>query len=354
MCWRYQSLTAAIASATIECQGTIGPGSFKVDGDGNLTPTFTSCIPGATKAKAANAQLQPSTAAPAPAAPAPAALAPAPASPAAAAKAPPAGNVIAQVPPPPQQNADEVLAKENYELLISLLAFQKAPDLPNIHECLGKRWTRWTELFKRTNIASCPTWEKTEVIGAPQFRQVGPNDPPVNVTALQTGKMQPRLPVAPEACSRYNTPEERRDCVRNSIREQFQKQPELRTEQTYVEYVLPPKTSATYTVTVPPNVQCDDAGVCAAQCASAFPGFVLAASGNRVDGDATYWLNPDPPFTYRGYQHPMAQWNGPPGDVYGHINRVGEQCWRWDPFDGYWVMTLIDAHLPGLSHCGDF
>ncbi|MFZ5891010.1 MAG: hypothetical protein ACOY0T_08165 [Myxococcota bacterium] len=352
MCWRYEPLTAAIAAATIDCQGTIGPNSFKVDDKGELVPTFTSCIPGATQSKAANAAIAPAPVAASAAAPTPAAGAVAKAAPTPAGSVPPATSA-AQAGPAPAASTDAAQAAADYALLTQLLAFQRLPDLPGIHECVGGRWTRWAKLFERTGITTCPTWQKTEVIGNPKMSDT---DPKQNLTALQLAQMQPRLPVAPKDCNRYPSKEERRKCVLTSVHEQLEKDPALREDQKLADIIVPPKTSATYTVSVDPSVKCTDAAVCAAQCAAGFPGFVLAASNNRVDGDATYWLNPDPPFTFAGYQHPMAQYHGPPGDVYGHVNRAGEQCWRWDDFDGLYVEVLIDASLPGLpiSHCGNF
>lgn len=349
VCWRYQSLTAAIASATIECQGTIGPSSYTVDAKGRLVPSFTGCVPGATKGKSAAAAM---TAPVAPAATAPAATTVAGPGKAGV----PIGSAAAQVPPKVPPTPEE-LAKKTYAHLMTLLSLQDVAELTNIHDCLGGRWQTWKEVFARTNITTCPTWEKTEVIGAPTL-VIDPATQQVrNLTAIQTGKMQPRLPrVDEQACPAGGSVEARRQCIINSVQMELQRDEKLAAEQKYAEYVLPPKTSAMYTVTMPPGVQCEDAAVCAAQCASAFPGFVLAASQNRVDGDATYWLSDEEYGTYFGYQHPMAQWNGPPGDTYGHINRIDEECWRWSPLPkpngSFFVMRLIDSLLPGLSHCG--
>jgi len=359
LCWRYEPLTAAIASVTIDCQGTIGPGSFTVDSKGYLTPTFKSCIPGATKAKSATAPapaVAPVTASPAPAAPVAAgAAAPgAAAAPAVAiAKAAPAPAAQAVV---PAASTDAAQAEADYALLTQLLSFQQIPDLPGVSECVGGRWTDWSELFKQTKIKTCPTWVKTEVIGAPVLVPDSQTQAKKNLTAQQSARMEPRLPVAPGACNELKTPAERRKCTLDAVHDQLQKDPQLYRNQKLAQMVVPPKTSATYTVAIDANEPCDDPAVCAAQCAAAFPGFVLAASGNRVDGDATYWLSADPPHTYDGYTHPMAQFQGPPGDVYGHFNRIGEKCWRWDDFDGLYVETLRDAQIPGvpLSHCGGF
>ncbi|MGC4086611.1 MAG: hypothetical protein QM756_01700 [Polyangiaceae bacterium] len=342
MCWRYQSLTAAIAAATIDCQGTIGPNSFKLD-NGILVPTFGSCIPGATKVKSAAV-----TPAPQPGTATPPATAPVAAPALKASAAPPPVSVTTPVPPlQAAADGDVKLAEANWTLLNHLLAFQQLKDMPDIQECLGGRWARWSELFKRTNIATCPTWQKTEIIG-----DLSPD------SIAQLDKMRPKLPNAPATCAEYKSPEERRTCTFDALRQQVKSDPRLAAEQKLANILVPPKTSATYTVSVAPGVECKDAAICAAQCASAFPGFVLAASGSRVDGDATYWLSEAPRGTFPGIQHEMAQFYGPPGELYGHPNRSGELCWRWDEYDELvFLTTLYEVVLaPGvsLSHCGTF
>lgn len=229
-----------------------------------------------------------------------------------------------------------------YSTLQTLLAVQQTKEDPRIQECFAGQWNRWHELFQRTNITQCPSWTKTEVIGGA-----------TSSTLRQLAKMYARAPKAPAECEQLTERAARKACISRSIQEQLAKDPALSHEQSLRDIIPPPKTSQTYTVTSA-DPSCEDPGACAAQCAAAFPGFVLAAGGNRVDGDATYWLSADPPGTYIGYTHPMCQYNGPPGDLYGHINRVGEMCTRWDDFDGCYVTLLRDAHIPGLSHCGDF
>ncbi|MGC4086610.1 MAG: hypothetical protein QM756_01695 [Polyangiaceae bacterium] len=299
LCWRFQSLTAAIGAAAIDCRGTIGPDSFEVDKNGVLVPTFTSCIPGATKPKGA------------------------------------------------ADSKDAAQAAADWSLLNSLLSFQQAPDLPGVRECVAGRWSRWRKLFDRANIATCPTWEKTEVIGTPTQQ-----------TVTQLNRMQPKLPVAPDSCHKYEQPAERRKCTLDAIRNEIKSDPNLLEEQSLANIIIPPKTSATYTVTVAPDVRCADPAVCAAQCAAAFPGFVLAAAGNRVDGDATYWLSDAPPGSFPGIQHEMAQYYGPPGEQFGHVNRTGELCWRWDEFDELVYLTtlyrVVLSPTISVSHCGTF
>jgi len=291
-CWRYQTVTAAIAALVIDCQGTIGPDSFKVVDD-LLVPTFATCRDSTTQ-EGGSAPVR-------------------------------------------------VDGKATFDALTTLLTVQKTPEDPNIRQCFAGRWNRWLELFPRAGLTSCPTWTKTEVIGDPSPR-----------TLKQLAKLYPKVPVAPQACHALPDAAQRKACVSKSIQQQLQ-DPVVAHERQLVDLVPPPKTSQTYTVSSS-DPQCDDPAVCAAQCAAAFPGFILAASGNRVDGDATYWLSSAPPFTFTGYTHPMCQYMGPPGAVYGHYNRIGETCWRCDEFDGLYVEVLVDARIPGvpLSHCGGF
>ncbi len=232
-----------------------------------------------------------------------------------------------------------------FQALKTLLTVQQTEgEDPRVKECFAGQWNRWHELFQRTGITQCPSWKKTEIIGQP-----------TSGTLRQLSKMYPRAPKVSSECNELASRAERDACIAHRVEEQFEKDPTLRHEQTLVDIVPPPKTSQTYTVSSS-DAACDDPGACAAQCAAAFPGFVRAASGTRVDGDATYWLSDEDYGTYMGYQHQMAQYQGPPGDTYGHINRIDEECWRWSPLPkpngSYFVMRLVDSGLPGLSHCG--
>src|SRR5690349_11278643 len=42
-CTTYNGYTAALAEATVDCTGTIGPGSFSVDALGLLSRNFSAC-----------------------------------------------------------------------------------------------------------------------------------------------------------------------------------------------------------------------------------------------------------------------------------------------------------------------
>ncbi len=287
-CANYGGLTALLAEATIRCTGTIGPQSFTINGQGLLQNTFSAC-----------------TSAP---------------------------------------------EKENLEKVTKLLGLQSFRSaLPKFQECLTDRYTRWSELFQRTNLKSCPVWTEPTVIGEGD-----------RASNTQLSKMQPRLPYVPASDKDPHvkpTPEDR-----------------------FVDIQAPSKSSILYKISYPqPEPSCDDPAVCAAQCAAFLPGFVVSAAGNhcwrirhlgseiapcclaRPPGTDDPWCPP--------YVHAMAITRTsagstvPPGDLYGHPNRgnMGERCVRWlpptetTPGTTYITDLGLECVAPGdcLSRCGD-
>ena len=67
-----------------------------------------------------------------------------------------------------------------------------------------------------------------------------------------------------------------------------------------------------------------------------------------IVGDPRAWLtnasyytdDTSNPFKQAGYYHAMSAWRGAPGDLYGHRNRVSEQCTRW--------VASVGMHVKGL------
>lgn len=292
-CSRFDTITAALASRTLECRGTIGPTLFEVKA-GRLTRTFAECT-----------------------------------------------------------TQDARALKE----IDALLAMQEAkhPKLRELRACVTERWTAWTELFAKTELTTCPSWQRTEVIGKPSRESLA-----------QLDRMQPRFPDGAEAlkaCTQVR-PEERAQCVSRELQAALSRDPNLAREQRFAEILVAPQTSATYSVAYEPacpTCKCTDIAVCAAQCSAGLPGFVLAASGTRVVADPTYWLYDDPPMTYGPpYVHPMSRYLGPPGAIYGHVKRVGENCTLWDPLGRLHFKTLLQQEdmtgatgTTSLSRCGD-
>lgn len=292
-CAQFDTITAAIAARTVECRGTIGPTLFEVK-SGYLIRTFAEC-----------------------------------------------------------KTQDSQPIKE----IDTLLALQESrhPKLREFRSCVTERWTDWSELFAKTELTTCPSWQRSEVIGKPSRE-----------TLAQLDRMQPRLPDAADAlklCAQAE-PAERQQCVSRQLQAALSRDATLTREQRFAEILVAPKTSATYSIAYEPacpTCKCSDVAVCAAQCSAGLPGFVVSASGTRVVADPTYWLYDDPPMTYGPpYVHPMSRYLGPPGALYGHVNRVGESCTRWDPIGRLHFKTVLQQEDIGgvlgtvsLSRCGD-
>ncbi len=244
--------------------------------------------------------------------------------------------------------------------LLALQSFHAA--LPRFQECLVDRYTRWSELFKRTQLATCPKWVEQTVVG----------DLPPDLArraAVQLGKMQPKLPYvrayqgdvskqSPRQPYRTYGPEVVRDPNKPTPLP-----PDLKPspDQRFVDILVPSKTSIVYQISYPqPEPNCADAAVCAAQCAAFLPGFVLSAAGSLVVADPASWYRDnvfgascdgptDDPWCPPGFVHQMAVTNTgtntvPPGDIYGNPNRslFGEHCLRW-------ARNPRDPHAPGLD-----
>jgi hypothetical protein len=103
-CDSYDGYTAAIASRTIDCLGTIGPQHFTVDDRGNLRRTFKEC-------------------------------------------------------------SQDKEALEDIDALLSLQLRKET--LPEAQRCIAGRWSTWHKTFTASEIQSCPLWKKVETINAP-------------------------------------------------------------------------------------------------------------------------------------------------------------------------------------------
>lgn len=104
VCEGYNGYTAAIASRTIDCLGTVGPRDFAVDGRGNLQRVFKEC-------------------------------------------------------PADKSALDDI------DALLSLQLRNK--ELPDVQRCISGRWSEWQKQFLASGIQSCPAWKKVETINAP-------------------------------------------------------------------------------------------------------------------------------------------------------------------------------------------
>jgi hypothetical protein len=104
VCDRYNGYTAAIASRTIDCLGTIGPRAYAVDARGNLQRTFKECT-------------------------------------------------------------EDKAALEDIDSMLSLQLRTK--ELPEAQRCIAGRWASWQKQFSASGIELCPVWKKIETINAP-------------------------------------------------------------------------------------------------------------------------------------------------------------------------------------------
>jgi hypothetical protein len=287
-CADYSGLTALLAEATVGCTGTIGPESFEINQNGLLQNKFTTCTVG-----------------------------------------------------PDKENLERVTK------ILRLQSFHRA--LPRFQACLTDRYVRWSELFKRTNLKTCPTWTDPAVIG-----EGG------KAASTQLSKMQPRLQYVPAS----------------------EKDPQLKPtpDERFVGIQAPSKSSILYKISyLQPEPACEDPAVCAAQCAAFLPGFVVSAAGNQLLADPASWYRDrstlscstagtDDPWC-PPYVHAMAITRTsagstvPPGDLYGHPNRgdMGERCVRWlpptetSPGVNYITDLMLECVAPGdcLSRCGN-
>lgn len=290
-CADYGALTTALAEATVRCTGTIGPESFVVKG-GLLQKTFTDCT--------------------------------------------------IEVEAACKQNPDQECPRQTVAKLLELQNFHSA--LPRYQQCLTDRYTRWTELFERTELKACPMWKDPKVIGGVSragSAQLARMRPKLNYVEVREGK-QPGTAVYTEPVpvneSRLPPPSTRHN------------------DQRLVDIQVRTKSSILYNIAysspeAQAQAQCKDPAVCAAQCAAFLPGFVVSAGGNQLLADPASWfrednfnsnpcwnaLSPDPYCPQQDFVHQMSVNSTsdgitvPPGDLYGDPNRanIGEHCDRW-------------------------
>ena len=312
-CADYGALTAALAEATVECTGTIGPDSFIVE-NGSLKNKFDKC-------------LEPKPCA-------------------------------------PNDKTNECPLKK----VTDLLALQKFHALPRFEECLTDRHKRWSTLFKRAHIATCPEWKEPKVIGEGSkaaSQQHGRMRVKLNYVQVRHGNDKPGTAIFLGPVPKSPPPSEAKGAA----------------DQMYVDIQVPAKSSILYTIKFPddkPNPEnCLDPAVCAAQCAAFLPGFVVSAGGNQLLADPTSWFEDDVystqsciptttnPWCPPDYVHPMSINSStggpvPPGDVYGDRNRAnnGERCLRWGghstgDYETDLVLECNQSQTICMSRCGN-
>jgi hypothetical protein len=155
-CTTYNGYTAAMAEATIDCIGTIGPDSFAVGPSGLLGRSFPACtLPG---------------------------------------------------------SVDSLLRIDR------LLSLQLRLDLPLANVCIAQAWTDWLVTVAAQNISVCPVWTKLSASGSPtpenvqQITETLPPLPDANPhTVVPYGKEQflysVRFPSPPPLLQQCTTPQ---------------------------------------------------------------------------------------------------------------------------------------------------
>src|SRR5258705_7788890 len=108
-CSSFDAYSAALASHTVDCLGTVGPTSYFVDGQGRLARAFDRCDRDAGKL----------------------------------------------------QSIDDILGLQHREQLV-----------PHATECLAGRWASWKRQFDASGVVACPRWRKDEVIAAPTSARI--------------------------------------------------------------------------------------------------------------------------------------------------------------------------------------
>jgi hypothetical protein len=194
-----------------------------------------------------------------------------------------------------------------------LLSLQQRADVANAKTCFPQQWSSWRASFLQSGNAVCPTWSKVASIGTAtvaSVAQVVLGLPVLN--GLPTGGIL--------------------QDVLNAAKENF-----------------------LYLVSLPPSAPaqaCGDALSCAAACTGGLPGFYVGQQNQMVVGDPCWWLSSatyasgSDPFMQNDYYHPMSYYGDPPGDIYGHRNRVSEACSRWGGDYHYRGILRLDCVSP--------
>jgi hypothetical protein len=204
-------------------------------------------------------------------------------------------------------------AVELRQTIDDLLSLQQRADVPAAKSCFAPQWTAWRTQFLNSGNSVCPSWTVVASIGTATFASVA--------QVIGSLPILSNLPVGGIA----------RD-VLDATKENF----------LYL-VALP----------LPPPIQpCGDALSCANACTAGLPGFYLGQQTGLAMGDPCWWLSStsyasgSDPYKQNGYYHPMSYYGDPPGDIYGHRNRVSETCSRWGGGYHYQGILQLDCVSP--------
>jgi hypothetical protein len=180
--------------------------------------------------------------------------------------------------------------------------------------CFAPQWASWRASFLNSGNSVCPSWTVIASLGTATFASVARvvGELPILSTLPIGGILQDVLDA---------------------------------TKENFLYAVALP---------LPPPVQpCGDALSCAQACTGGLPGFFLGTQNQLALGDPCWWLSSTTyasgsnPFQQNGYYHPMSYYGDPPGDIYGHRNRVSEACSRWGGGYHYQGVLELDCVSPG-------
>jgi hypothetical protein len=195
-----------------------------------------------------------------------------------------------------------------------LLGLQQRANVPEAKACFASQWTSWRTNFLNSGNSVCPSWTVVGSIGTATLASVA--------LVIQSLPILSSLPTG--------------GILQNVLDA---------TKENFLYAVSLP---------LPPPIQpCGDALSCAAACTGGLPGFYLGQQNGLAIGDPCWWLSSttyasgSDPFKQNDYYHPMSYYGDPPGDIYGHRNRVSEACSRWGGGYHYQGVLELDCVSPG-------
>jgi hypothetical protein len=297
-CKNYDGYTAALAEATIDCRGSIGPNDY-IPGPASdfwkgastdtivLVPTFRGC----------------------------------------------------PAEPTPPDGQDSAFTRIRRILSLQLTDGQNRVEASRIAAvCIRDAYLSAAKALQANGVAVCPNWHKQFVGGNP-VRGWNRVKPPLNPT---------HPPQVVAAASRMPRPHMADPINPNDVAHLVVNRPDRGTGFRF------PKEYFFYTVsfdnqTAPPEQKgCTTALSCARQCSTLWEGFLVGRFGKYLVGDPYWWLDPtdyggfdqwnDPYNRVNGFYHPMSlAGDDRPGEIYGDFARAA--------YDEATVDTTTDAEL---------
>jgi hypothetical protein len=205
------------------------------------------------------------------------------------------------------------VANQLRQTVDDFLSLQQRANVPDAKNCFPEQWTSWKTSFLQNGNTVCPSWSVVGSIGA--------------ATVASVAEVAASLPILSD----------------------------LPTGGIPASLLNAAKEDVLYAVTLPVTgigQPCGDALSCAAACSGGLPGFFVGSQNGLAIGDPCWWLSDatyasgSDPFMQNDYYHPMSYHGDPPGDIYGHRNRVSEACSRWGGDYHYQGILRLDCVSP--------